>query len=126
MLACISSYIIYYALCILFILQLVGLGVLIAAATAIPAIDQVKDAINNGILEFKDYNNIRVVDDENDGTFDANGSRGVAVLALLVGLAATVFHFIMLIIRCLYLCSTVEKHFLYYLAMVSIYVTLYD
>ena len=94
---------------------------LIAAAVAIPIIDQLEDDINNnygGEFEFED----EPVDNyyrDHDGEFDADGARRAAGWLVFVGSTAIVFHSLLLIVRFLYLCLVVKKYLMPFLIMVS-------
>jgi len=81
-------------------------------------------------LEFDNrYNTIN--DDkynENDGTFDADGSRAAAGWSVFVGIMVAVPHFILLISRtCLFhLTKKIYIHFLMVSSYIAIYFSMYN
>ena len=90
-------------LLLLFHLQVFCTGVLIAAAIALSAINEVDDIANERSGEYE----------------DADSYRGAAGWLVFVGCAAIVFDVVMISIQILYFKCTVKKYFTQYSIIVS-------
>ena len=83
-----------------FNLQLVSLGVIISAAVAIPAINQVKE---NTIYGYE----------------DADSYRRAAGWLILLASVTVLYHIVVIIVRVLYMASVLKRHLRIYGAIVS-------
>ena len=83
------------ALCLLFHLQVTSIGVLIAAAVAVLAINEVDDIAREQGREYENAVSYRVA----------------AGWLVFVGCAAIIFHVIMISIQILYFKCTIKEHF---------------
>ena len=92
--------------CVLFLfnLQAFSLGVLIAASVAVSAINEVEDFFGPFASEFG---------------FEADSYRGAAGWLIFVASTALLYHIAMIIVRCLYIASVIEKHLTIYGVIVS-------
>ena len=82
-----------------------SLGVLIAASVAVSAINQVEEFYNSFNLEYE----------------NAESYRGAAGWLIFVACASLIYHIAMIIVRILYMTSTIEKHLKIYTLIVSSY-----
>ena len=82
-----------------------SLGVLISAAVAVSAINEVEDFFGPAASDF--YG------------FDADSYRGAAGWLIFVASTALLYHIAMIIVRCLYIKSVIEKHLTTYGVIVS-------
>ena len=89
----------------LFNLQVLSLGVLIAASFAVSAINEAEDLLDPFVSDI--YG------------FDADSYRGAARWLIFVASTAFLFHVAMIIVRCLYITSVIEKHLTIYGVIVS-------
>ena len=88
---------------VLFDLQAFCIGILIPAAVAIPAINEVEDSLEQRGSEYE----------------GVDGYRGVAIYLVCLSFLAMVFHIFMITVRILYLTSVVKKFDKYVLLLVS-------
>ena len=88
-------------------MQIICLGMLIAAAVAISAIDDLDDFAHQYDSEFK----------------HADSYRGAAGWLLFVGIVAVIYHGIMIFIRALYFSSHISNSFAGYSFTVSAHMT---
>ena len=86
-----------------FYLQVLCTGVLIAAAIAVSAINEVADLY---VEQGNEYDN-------------ASSYRGAAGWLVFVGSAALIFHAVMIAIQILYFKCSTNKHFKHYMLIVS-------
>lgn len=91
-------------LCLLFNVQIFCIGVLISAAIALSAINQVEE----------------IADERGDEYEDASDYRAAARGSIAVSSIAIIYHFLMIILRCIYLFSPEEKFLNLYIFIVSI------
>ena len=89
----------------LFNLQVFSLGVLIAASFAVPAINEVEDLFDPSASDV--YG------------FDADSYRAAAGWLIFAASTALLYHIAMIIVRCLYIASVIEKHLTIYGVIVS-------
>ena len=82
-----------------------SLGILISAAVAVSAINEVEDFFGPAASDF--YG------------FDADSYRGAAGWLIFVASTALLYHIAMIIVRCLYIKSVIEKHLTVYGVIVS-------
>ena len=88
----------------LFNLQMFSFAVLFSASIAIPAINEVEEV----------FDSVGV-----DHGFDADSYRGAAGWLIFVAFTALVYHIAMIIVRCLYMASVIEKYLTKYGVVVS-------
>ena len=89
--------------------QVFSLGVLIAASFDISAINEVEDLIDL-YISASDVN-----------IFDADSYRGAAGWLIFAASIALLYHIAMIIVRCLYINSVIEKHLTIYGVIVSVH-----
>ena len=89
-------------------LQALSLGVLISASVSVSAINEVEDFFDSISPDAADVYG-----------FDADSNRGAVGWLIFVASTALLYHIAMIIVRCLYMYSVIEKHLTMYGLIVS-------